>query len=130
MLQSGLTTFRYAYDATYAENVANASVFPRFNKEIATIATSLRKLVEAKFGAVSAMHTKAHSGHLWNEMADTEEMADTACDQVSRRDMNFAWPPFPAEISDLFAGRPGKIEWLQSLVLDDERMMAYPPRDQ
>ena len=77
-------------------------------------------LGEAKFYTVSAMHTKGHSGHPWNEMAGT------ACDQVSRRDLNFAWPPFPEEIRNLFSGRLGKIELLQSLVQDDERLVAYP----
>ena len=69
-LQSGYSRFRYCYDATYAERAAAAEANPKVNHMIVNIASALRRLLVAKDETVESLHTPAHAGNPWNEMAD------------------------------------------------------------
>ena len=60
MLQSGLRSFRYCYDATYAEAMSAALAVPRVNKELVTIVVAYRRMVQAIAEVSGSTHTPAH----------------------------------------------------------------------
>ena len=62
-LQSGFRSFRYCFDATYAERAAAAESNIHANHDMVHLAIALRKLLCTTADRVESMHTPAHKGH-------------------------------------------------------------------
>ena len=119
-LQSGLSNFRYCYDAMYAESVAGALACPRVNTSITAVTVALRRLLCERARRDESIHTPAHSGDPW------DECVDRVADAVSRRHLGFACPSLPSWFLDLASGKAGNIAWLHVHAMSSEKLRAYP----